>query len=450
MMRYIIYIPVFICIISANIIEVPIDYGTIQDGIDNSADGDTVLVQPGTYFENINFNGHNITLGSMFIMTGDTSYISETIIDGGGGGTVVVFEDMETNDSVLEGFTIQNGLVYRGGGIMCDNNSNPTLRALIIRNNSVLVLDGEYGIGYGGGIYCQDYSSPTIDNIIIVDNSYADYSPFGGFAFGGGICLVDSSNAKISNVIIKYNDSVYGGGLAVINSSVILANVELHNNNSHFGGGGIYSIGSEISLINVNVISNNLDSLENNVGGGIFCASNCTLNLINTILWNNYSHQVYSSLNGDPNLIRIAYSDIQEGIAGVHVSQDDSISWQPGNIDLEPLFTDLMTNDFNLQHESPCIDAGTQQFLIDGDILFDYSSNDYIGDAPDMGAIEYDGLNLEGDVNCDGEVNILDILSIVDHLIGGQSPNCLHNADQNDDGIINVLDIILVISLIVG
>jgi len=49
--------------VSATIINVPDNYPTIQEGIDTSTDGDTVLVQPGTYYENINFNGHNIELG---------------------------------------------------------------------------------------------------------------------------------------------------------------------------------------------------------------------------------------------------------------------------------------------------------------------------------------------------------------------------------------------------
>ena len=63
----------------STIINVPADYSTIQQGIDAGQDGDTVLVQPGTYYENIDFNGNDVLLGSMFIMTGDTSYISSTI-----------------------------------------------------------------------------------------------------------------------------------------------------------------------------------------------------------------------------------------------------------------------------------------------------------------------------------------------------------------------------------
>ena len=54
--------------IYATIINVPADQPTIQAGIDVAIDGDTVLVQPNIYFENINYNGKNITVGRV----GDT------------------------------------------------------------------------------------------------------------------------------------------------------------------------------------------------------------------------------------------------------------------------------------------------------------------------------------------------------------------------------------------
>ena len=46
-------------------IQVPSQYPTIQAAIDASQDGDVIIVQPGTYAENINFNGKAITLSSM-------------------------------------------------------------------------------------------------------------------------------------------------------------------------------------------------------------------------------------------------------------------------------------------------------------------------------------------------------------------------------------------------
>ena len=57
----------------------------------------------------INYNGKLITVGSLFLTTQDTTYISQTIIDGNQNGSVVKFENGEDLTSVLCGFTITNG-----------------------------------------------------------------------------------------------------------------------------------------------------------------------------------------------------------------------------------------------------------------------------------------------------------------------------------------------------
>ena len=77
------------------IILIPYHYPTIQTGIDSANSGDTVLVSPGTYLENINFNGKNIVVASQYLTTNDTSYIRQTIIDGDKKGSVVTFENGE-------------------------------------------------------------------------------------------------------------------------------------------------------------------------------------------------------------------------------------------------------------------------------------------------------------------------------------------------------------------
>lgn len=58
------------------------DFTAIQDGIDASSNGDTVLVYPGTYYENITYNGKNIKVASLYLTTQIDSFINATIIDG--------------------------------------------------------------------------------------------------------------------------------------------------------------------------------------------------------------------------------------------------------------------------------------------------------------------------------------------------------------------------------
>lgn len=57
--------------------------------------------------------------------------------------------------------------------------------------------------------------------------------------------------------------------------------------------------------------------------------------------------------------------------------------------------------------------------------------------------------SLPGDANCDGTVNVLDIVTIVNAILGQDpDPFCFMNADVNTDGSINVLDIVAVINII--
>src|ERR1700737_809351 len=98
---------IFTCLVTigsaaaATVIHVPADQPTIQAGINAAVNGDTVLVSPGTYKENINFDGKAITVTS-------SGGAKVTIVDGGGVTSVVRFSSNETHSSVLSGFTIQN------------------------------------------------------------------------------------------------------------------------------------------------------------------------------------------------------------------------------------------------------------------------------------------------------------------------------------------------------
>src|SRR4030042_4720476 len=89
--------------------HVPGDFSSIQQAIDASANSDTVLVEANIYYENINFNGKNIIVGSYYLTTKDTSYISQTVIDGSETGRVVIISSNEDSTAKLIGLTICNG-----------------------------------------------------------------------------------------------------------------------------------------------------------------------------------------------------------------------------------------------------------------------------------------------------------------------------------------------------
>jgi len=363
------------------IVQGPAYQSIIQAGINAAVDGDTVLVQPGTYVENINFYGKSIVVASLFLTTGDTAYISQTVIDGNSSGSVVMFENREDSAAVLIGFTITNGYATGdwpencGGGIYCDFRSSPRLEHLrVIGNESE---------NKGGGIFCYSNASPSLVNLTVSGNMAH---------IGGGIYFEYDCRPRVMNVTVSGNMANYGGGIYCYSkSSPSLANVIISGNTATTNGGGIQFYYSSPNLVNVTVSGNTAFR-----GGGIFCGPNANPSLVNTILWNNAPQEIFfSELWPGQSSIRIAYSDVQGGKSGI-VTEVDTVYWLEGNIAADPSFLDAESGDFHLQWDSPCIDVGTAFFTWENDTLANLGPDDYTGSAPDMGAFEYGAVSMAG------------------------------------------------------
>ena len=226
-------------------------YNTIQQAINDANNGETIVVQPGTYTgpgnRGIDFNGKAITLRSA--EPNDPNVVAATITDCNGNyETGFYFQNGEGPNSVLNGFTITNGIANVGGGIYCSG-SSPTIKNCILRDNTAW---------RGGGIYCQN-SNPTIDGGTIRDNS------------PDGIYVDANSSVLILGVVHIISNDIAGAGTLQMGSggSLDLDNAKVFCNMS--GPGTVtVALGAE-ATIDGNSIIDLSDPCDPNVKGTIDC-----------------------------------------------------------------------------------------------------------------------------------------------------------------------------------
>ncbi|MHC4519923.1 MAG: hypothetical protein ACYTAS_15145, partial [Planctomycetota bacterium] len=354
--------------VRAAVLNVPSDYPTIQEAIDASSDGDTVLVAPGLYFERINYNGKNIVVTSTD--PNDPRVVGYTVINAEGEGSVVTFENGETPEAVLTGFTITGGAgtmgnssdwyqYYYGGGIYCRRGS-PTITRNVITNNVVpyseeLVEEVIGGITYrqyhyewsdGGGIFCG--SGATISHNIIYNNSAET---------GGGI---RTGYCTVSNNIIYDNSAVYGGGVYtyggwLLNNTIVGNDASLEPETTGRGGNVYASFPYDYAGLTIasNIIANAKS------GGGLFWQNAGGEAIRFNNVWGNQPSEYGMQ---DPRTNDLIFSEAADWTG------------RNGNISVDPVFSTLWSERQHLQAESPCVSAGDPNFVpapgetdIDGD-----------------------------------------------------------------------------------
>ncbi len=157
---------------------------SIQEAIQAAGPGNRVSVAPGTYVEQINFEGKHITVTRAGAPGDPGPY---PIIDGGGSGAVVTFDHGEDSRAQLTGFVITNGNdPLDGAGIHCIA-SSPTIRNCIITGNR------------GNGLFFLG-STATLSNCTITGN--------GGKGLGCGLFTFISPKLRVSNTLIWNNTPI--------------------------------------------------------------------------------------------------------------------------------------------------------------------------------------------------------------------------------------------------
>ena len=162
-------------------------YSSIQAAINDAHSGDVVLVHPGRYLENINIsNKQNITIASMEYSTGDTTYVSNTIIDGSANANSTVLFYENAVNIILRGLSITGGRGY-------DYFNGASPRQI-----------------FGGGVFFHTNCSASLINLNIFGNKAS---------MGGGMSIAENCTVTLSKVDIYSNIARYTGGGLLIGSS---------------------------------------------------------------------------------------------------------------------------------------------------------------------------------------------------------------------------------------
>jgi hypothetical protein len=168
------------------------DFTVIQEAYLAASSGDTVLVFPGTYFENVHiYRSIDITMGSLFLITQDQTYVKNTVINGNQTGSCITIHNTGDISIIINGFIITNGSGYedseRGGGIFISNCS-PVIKNCIIEYCTAQT---------GGGIYMK-YSEPFFAGNIIRYNHATEP--------GGGIFIAIDASPTFDQ---EHKNSIY-------------------------------------------------------------------------------------------------------------------------------------------------------------------------------------------------------------------------------------------------
>jgi hypothetical protein len=268
---------------------------TIQEALNRSCDGDTIVLFDGEYFENVELTNTYlpyVTIASEYIEDGLVSHISNTIVNGMDEDPVFdISNHNSTTDTIaFVGFTITNGKSsnWYGGGGISTNYSNIALKHMRVSGNRSghsgggIGMDGGYlnlwntvienniASGDGGGIRANYMYRIDGHGSTIIQNNKSN-SNGGGISYGHGHWGSTNEDFYIRGFEIVNNSADGTGGLHVSNwgnnnGTLEIDNIKVVNNRStSYGAGGAYisNNGEDAILSNVIISSNR----SNSIGG---------------------------------------------------------------------------------------------------------------------------------------------------------------------------------------
>ena len=268
---------------AAATLTVPGEFPTIQAALDAASSGDTVSVSPGTYAENLNFNGKAVNLVS-------TAGASQTTVAAPGGTAVTIGPA-----GSITGFTISGGTATFGAG-MAVSGSGTVIAGDIFQSNQQGA--GGFGAAIGG-----NNASPLIEQDLFTNNSCDSQFDSGVVAF------VNSSSPTIENNVFHDNPCravnlslPQGPTPLVINNTMVRNSVGVRVDGR---------VPSDTEVVRNNIIVDNGMGLEVDFGSGPTWDHNLVFG--NTTDYSGFPDQTGTNgnLSADPEFVSSASNNFQ-------------------------------------------------------------------------------------------------------------------------------------------
>lgn len=235
-------------------LHVPADYSTIGAGLAAAAQGDTVEVACGQYFEG------DLSVHSALVLRSTTGDPNCVTINAGGLHSSCILVQQVGSSTTLEGIEFVGG-TGSGGGIYCSNGGSPLLRNCRFRDN--------HTGGDGGGLVLASGSAPRVLNCEFVDNdAFQDGS---NNLRRGGAIWSNHSAPVFEECLIRRNRARLGGGAFAMNSELTFTRCRFERNEGHVGG-GVFASNCEMTFVECALEENTTPLLvgAQGVGGGVF------------------------------------------------------------------------------------------------------------------------------------------------------------------------------------